>query len=297
MSGLLGNGIKHSLRKGLELSILGPSGRHRGLLRRRSLFDGVLERDPDGGVGDTQNKGMITSIHVVVQQGGGFGIGTRHNNQVDAQDIRRETSRYQAINVFLRTDQNLATHVSTLFRSGLLIFQMHTGGSRFGHELGQLHDGRQASVSGITIRHNGLEVIPLDARILMGQKRLTAFLILPTIVVELGADQLIDLVGYRVHGVVRKVGAGLVGCAGGGRALPSRNINAAEVGTHLRDLDGIEGSKGVGVPSDGVEVGEERPELVGLLGAEGDAVGRQLVAGASFRRRSEASHVLGCAKV
>jgi len=85
---------------------------------------------------------MVTSINVVIQQCGGFGIGTGDNDQIGTHNIGRQSCRDQSINMFLRADQDFTTHVSTFFRARLLVFQMHTGCPGFNHEFGQFHHGR-----------------------------------------------------------------------------------------------------------------------------------------------------------
>lgn len=83
--------------------------------------------------------------------------------------------------------------MSTLFRPGLLIFQMHTGRTGFDKELGQLYDGRESPVTSITVGDNGTEIIDGRTWVLAFHQGLTTFHVLTAIVKELGSHELIDL--------------------------------------------------------------------------------------------------------
>ena len=94
------------------------------------------------------------------------------------------------------------TYMTALFRAGLLIFQVHTSGTSFDKEFGQLHDGRQTTVTRVTVGHNGTQVVYGRTRILSLQESLAAFHVLTTIMEELGANELVYLVGHRLRGVI-----------------------------------------------------------------------------------------------
>ena len=143
--------------------------------------------------------------------------------------------------------------MSTLFRSRFLIFKMNTRSTRFDKELDELHDCTQSSMSGITIGHNGSEIIHEWSRLLTVKECLGTFIVLTTVMMKLGAYQLIHLVGYCIHGIIGKVGSRFIGSTGGRRTLPSGYIDTGQVGCHLNGLDGIEGAKGMRVAANVVK--------------------------------------------
>ena len=80
-----------------------------------------------------------------------------------------------------------------------LVLEVHARGARLDHELRELHDGREATMSGVAISHNRSQVVD----VLPTRKR-------PAVVVLQGLEQLVDLLGHRVVGVVREVGTRFV---------------------------------------------------------------------------------------
>jgi hypothetical protein len=147
-------------------------------------------------------------------------------------------------------------------------------------------------LTGIAVGNHRSQVIDLVAGFLTAEEELRPLLILPPVVMELGPHELIDLVGHRVHGIVGKVGTGLVRRRRRRRALPSRHVDAGQVGGHLDGLDGIEGAERVGVSSARVERREEGMQLVGLGRAEG-RLGTGVAVAAGLRRWAEGRHVQG----
>lgn len=63
---------------------------------------------------------------------------------------------------------------------------------------------------------------------------------------ELGHEEVVDLVGDGGVGVIREIRTGLVGGGGGGRGLPSGNVDGVKVLCHLSDHDWVETSVGCG---------------------------------------------------
>ena len=80
-----------------------------------------------------------------------------------------------------------------------LVLEVHAGGARLDHELRELHDGREATVSGITISHDRREVVD----VLTARKS-------SAVVVLQGLEQLVDLLRYGIIRIVREVGTRLI---------------------------------------------------------------------------------------
>ena len=199
----------------------------------------------DGLVGGTSNVRVVTGIDVVLDEGGGTGISTGNEKGLSSEDIGLETSSDQTVNVLTDGDEDLTSHVSALLGTRLLIFQMDTSSTRKNLHLDQLHDGSHTTETGITISNNGTEEINLGGvkPLLLGH--VGTSLTLLAVMEKLGLEELLNLAGDGVGGVVSEIGSGLLGGGGGGRALPSRNVDALQVLGHLGDLDGVKSTEGV----------------------------------------------------
>lgn len=146
--------------------------------------------------------------------------------------------------MLLGADQDLASHVTTLLGSRLLVFQVNTGSTSLNEQLGQLHDSSQSSVSGISISNDGAEVINEGGNLELLPGHVSSLLPLLSVVEHLSLEQLVHLVGHSVHGVISKIWSRLVGGGGSARALPSTDIDGGEVLGHLDDLDSVKGTEG-----------------------------------------------------
>jgi hypothetical protein len=107
-------------------------------------------------------------------------------------------------------------------------------------------------VASVGIGDNGAEVVDVGSGVLaLGDGGATGVALL-AVVVELSSEELSDLVGDSVGGVVLglamlgkmrltgKIRARLERRRGGRRALPARDVDGLEVLGHLGDLDGVQ---------------------------------------------------------
>ena len=67
------------------------------------------------------------------------------------------------------------------------------------------------------------------------------------------------------------------------------------MGRHLRDLNGVQGSKGVGITADSIEIRKKTVKLHRLIRCK-LTPRSYLFSSASAQRRAEASDILGCPK-
>jgi len=191
-------------------------------------------------------------------------------------------------------DEDLSSHVAALLGAGLLVLEVDARGAGLDEELDELHNGAEATVAGVAVGDDGDEVVDLRWCSLAGEDGRGAFLILPAVVVELGAHELITLPGHCVHGIIRKVRPGLVGAARRARALPPADVDAAQMGCHLYHLHRIQRAERVAVSPRRVEPREELVELA--TGGVGIGAFRRRDAvspGAGGARRTEGRHVRG----
>ena len=164
--------------------------------------------------------------------------------EIHTHDIGLGTDGNQTVDVLADGHKHLTGHVATLLGTGGLVLNVDTGGTALDEQLGELHDGGQTTVTGIGIGNDGTEVVDVGdvgALALGGGDALLALL---PVVEQLGHEQLVDLVGDGVHGVIGQIGRGLVGGRGGGRALPARHVDGVEELGHLGDHGGVKAAIG-----------------------------------------------------
>jgi hypothetical protein len=109
---------------------------------------------------------MISAIHVGIQQSGRFCVSSCYQDEICTQNIRCKPSSYKSIDMFLGTDQDLATHVTTFLRTRLLVFQMNSSSTGFDEELRKFHHSRKAPVSCVAIRDDGREIVDFFTQVL-----------------------------------------------------------------------------------------------------------------------------------
>lgn len=110
-------------------------------------------------------------------------------------NIRLRTDSHQTVDVFADRHKHLSGHVAALLGTRSLVFNVNTSSTTLNKQLGQLHHGRQATMSGIGIRNDGAEVVNIChlATLLLGSG--DAFLALFPVMEQLSQEQLVDLVG------------------------------------------------------------------------------------------------------
>lgn len=147
---------------------------------------------------------MVARVDGGGNKSGGLGVSARNSNQVAAHDVGLRADRDKAVDVLADGDEDLAGHVAALFRAGGLVFNVNTGGALFDKELGQLHHGSQAAVTGVGVGDNGAEVVNVGKVGALGLGHAQALLALLAVVEELGHEQVADLVGDGGLNDIRK---------------------------------------------------------------------------------------------
>ena len=229
-------------------------------------FVGSTLETADGLVGGPTNVRVVTGVDVVLNEGSGTGIGTGNEQGLSTQDIGLETGSNQTVNMLTDGDKDLSSHVTALLGTRLLVLQMDTSSTSEDLHLDQLHDGGHATETSVTISNDGAEEIDLGGvePLLLGHVSASLFLL--AVMELLGLEELLDLSGDGVGGVVSKIRSRLLGGRGGGRALPATDIDALQILGHLGDLDRVKSTKGV----DELPVVEAfTAEVVHLLGGVG----------------------------
>mmetsp|Transcript_33377 Transcript_33377/g.71895 ORF Transcript_33377/g.71895 Transcript_33377/m.71895 type:complete len:438 (-) Transcript_33377:409-1722(-) len=220
LGGVLALGLQllgHSLREGHAACALFP-------VLVGALAHGLEEwlRSLDG---DTLDVRMVNGIDVGVDHGGRLRISARHQDQGRVQHIGLKSDGNEALDVLLGRDQDLATHVSALLGARLLILDVNSRSAVLNEHLRQLHGGSDATMSSVSIRNDGVQIVHGSRLGAVLRRHTAALLVLLAVVEELRAEELIHLVGHGVVGVVRHIGSRLVGGGGGGGALPAADVD------------------------------------------------------------------------
>ena len=118
-------------------------------------------------------------------------------------------------------EEGATTYVTALLGSGHLVLNVDTSSALLDKELGELHDGGQATVAGVGVGDDRPEVVDVGGAgaLLLGHAR--ASLALLAVVEELSHEEVLNLERDRVVRVVCQVGTGLVGRRSGRRRLPA----------------------------------------------------------------------------
>jgi hypothetical protein len=109
-------------------------------------------------------------------------------------DVSLRANGNQAVDVLLDGDKDLASHVAALLGSGGLILNVDTGGTLLDEELGELHDGSETTVAGISIGDDGTEVVNVEEVRTLSLGDAQALLALLAVVEELSHEEVADLV-------------------------------------------------------------------------------------------------------
>lgn len=74
-------------------------------------------------------------------------------------DISLGADGNQAVDVLADGNKHLSCHVTALLRSRSLVLNVNTGGAFLDEQLGELHDGSEATVTGVGIGDDGAEEV------------------------------------------------------------------------------------------------------------------------------------------
>mmetsp|Transcript_9942 Transcript_9942/g.25728 ORF Transcript_9942/g.25728 Transcript_9942/m.25728 type:complete len:324 (+) Transcript_9942:827-1798(+) len=216
--------VAHRLGERLELRRLDPPLRegahvrgrqaHLGRARERvvqravAVECGAGERALDG---SAEDEGLVARVDVRREQRRRLGVRPRDHQRARAHHVRLQPRSHQSVRVLARRDEHLPAHVPALLRAVCLVLKVDAGGAALDHHLHQLHGRRDPAVARVTVRHDGREEVGACVDVAVAHRRLPGA---PVVVLQ-RAEQLVDLVGHRVLGVIRKVRPGLVGGGGG----------------------------------------------------------------------------------
>lgn len=161
-----------------------------------------LGKGAEVGVGRAKDRGVVAGVDVGGDEGRGLRVGTGNDEVLSAHDVALEAHGNETVNVLRDGDKDLAGHVPTLLGARGLVLNVDTGGTRLDHHLRELHDSGEATVAGVGIGDDGAEVVDVGSGVLALGKSSATGVALLAVVVKLSSEELGDLVGNRVGGVV-----------------------------------------------------------------------------------------------
>lgn len=299
--------VRHGgLIKGDKLGILDPCGFEAvdfGAAGTTGLhgLDGLGE-GLNGSVGDTEDELVIADVNGRRDELAGLGVGAGNHEVLGAHDVPLEAGGIEAVDVLASRDEDLAGKMAALLATMELVFKVHGSSAILGKQLGQLEDGRQTAVAGITIGNDGTEVVGVRRLGALFGRHLAARIPLLAVVHRLGLGHTLHLVGDRVVRVVTKVGGDFVGRCEERRAGPAREVEDFLVGSLLGHLDRVNGADLMRLLVT-VSCVDETMQLTGVNGL---ALGRAFLnqvkqlgshdgAGVRDALRSTLGHDVGCA--
>ena len=172
-------------------------------------------------------KALVNRINITANEIRVFRVGSRDDNRRYAEDIGGETRGDELGNKFVRTNENLATHVPAFFQRGELIFEVNRGRTRFDHCFGQFKSIERATEPGFAIGDYRREPINV----------VLAFHVLNLI----GADERVinaaNQFGRGIHGIETLIGVHLSRRVRVPRDLPAAHVNGFQ--SRLRLLNGL----------------------------------------------------------
>ena len=168
----------------------------------------------------------VAFVHVGGEERGGEGVGARHEDRRDVQDVGGQSRRGQRPEELRGRDQDLAAQVPALLLGGELVLEVDAGGAALDHRGHHLEGVERAAEARLGVGHDRQEEVCVTS---LGPRDLVGAL-------ERVVDPLDDR-RHRVRGVQRLVGVGVPGEVRVGGDLPAGHVDRLEAG--LGTLDGL----------------------------------------------------------
>ena len=113
------------------------------------------------GVRAAQDEGVVARVDGRGDQGGGFGVGAGHGQQIRAHDVGLGADGDESVDVLADGDEHFARHVSAFLGAWGLVFNVDAGGPLFDEEFGELHDGCEATVACVGVGNDGSQIVDI----------------------------------------------------------------------------------------------------------------------------------------
>ena len=177
-------------------------------------------------VGGAEEERLVALVGAAVEQVGGLGVRARDDDARHPHDVELEAGGVEALDLFVRRDQNLAALMAALLRAGALVLDVvarHTG---LDEAPNQVADVRIPAVTGVGVgddegpvvvgrRRGSLRVVHAQPQVLLiavgGQQR---------------PHQACGLVGHLAQRVTREIGSRILADGALRRSRPATEVDA-----------------------------------------------------------------------
>ena len=183
------------------------------------MYDGDLE------VGGAEQERLIAFVGAAVEQVGGFGVGARHDDSRHPHDVELEAGGVQALDLFVRGNQNLATLMAALLRAGALVLDVVAGHARLDETANEVAHVGITAVAGVGVGDDERTVVVCRGRgaLLVGHAEPQVLLI--AVRGQKGAHQPGGLVGHLAQGIAGQVGTRILADRALGRCRPAAEVD------------------------------------------------------------------------
>ena len=118
---------------------------------------GLVRRDLE--VGGAEQEGLVAFVGAAVEQVGGLGVGARHDDARHPHDVELEACGVQALDLFVRGNQNLAALMAALLRAGPLVLDVVPGHAGLDEAANQVAHVGITAVAGVGVGDDERPVI------------------------------------------------------------------------------------------------------------------------------------------
>ena len=125
---------------------------------------------------------VVARVGVRVQQRGRLRDSARYDNQLDARDIRRQTSRHHALAVLAHRHQHLAGHVSELLVAVRLVLEVHSCRAVLYEHPSQLGGRPHSAMARVAVRDDRVQEVNHRVLSALQQRHAKALLCLLAVV-------------------------------------------------------------------------------------------------------------------
>lgn len=233
-----------SLVKRHKLGRLDPVGLERvnlGACRALGLhgLDG-LGQGLELRVSDSEDELVVADVDGAADELAALRVCPGEDEVLAPHDVPLEARRVEAVDVLAGRHEDLTGEMAAFLAAVQLVLEVYRGSAVLREELGELENGGETSVPGVTVGDDGPQVVCVGCAGALLRCELPSGIPLLTVVHRLSLGEALDLVRYGVVWVVAEVGGHLVGGCEEGRAGPAGDVEDLLVRRLLGHLDGID---------------------------------------------------------
>jgi len=175
-----------------------------------------------------QDEGVVALVSPAVQKGGGFGVGTCHDDPRHTHHIQLEPSRVEALDLLVHRDQDFPALMAALLGAGFLIFDMVAGHARLDEAANEIADVGVATVTRVGVGNDEGAEVDRGGRGAFFFAHARAIEVLVAVGGEQGADDGRRFVGNLAQRIACQVGPGILRDRALGGSRPSPQVDSLD---------------------------------------------------------------------